>query len=308
MFWDSGRKFFAGILVSVSRIFVKKEKYLSRGFSWGKIIFLRNSFFKNAFLLLVRRLKFQLILPPGLSKLQSTYLEKFSGKRFSLKQNFHYYKYFGNLWTFGRFGEKKIFFFDRNFIRTSILGSELNCFGHFAYFWSAVCQNSISHNEEKLFTEKVFVVKVVQRLFSDFGDENLACLWTLQILVSSETFGQNFCLGNFFFRNECPTLSRTLSVVWPGTELFKLYSTGSVKLYQGNFFWKTFIFAFVLDIWRSTCSHSAETVCQGCQSCIVVGERSFVRRNIHFEENTIPCKNVSEFWEINFCRNSCECF
>ena len=199
MFWDSGRKVFAGILVSVSRIFVKKEKYLSRGFSWGKIIFLRNSFFKNAFRLLVRRLKFQLILPPGLSKLQSTYLEKFSGKRFSLKQNFHYYKYFGNLWTFGRFGEKKIFFFDRNIIRTNILGSELKCFGHFAYFLSAVCQNSISHNEEKLFTEKVFVVKLVQQLFSDFGDENLACLWTLQILVSSETFGQNFCLGNLFF-------------------------------------------------------------------------------------------------------------
>ena len=94
---------------------------------------------------------------------------------------------------------KKNTFFDKNIIRTNILGSELKYFGHFAYFLSAVCQNSISHNEEKRFTEKVFVVKLVQQLFSDFGDENLACLWTLQILVSSETFGQNFCLRNLFF-------------------------------------------------------------------------------------------------------------
>ena len=135
------------------------------------------------------------------------------------------------------------------------------------------------------------------------------------MLVNTSNFGVQWNVWTkllfeklVFFWNECPTHSRTLSVVWPGTELFKLYSTGSVKLYQGNFFWKTFIFAFVLDFWRSTCSHSAKTVCQGCQSCIVVGESNFVRRNIHFEENAIPCTNVSEFWEKNFCRNSCECF
>ena len=143
MFWDSGRKVFAGILVSVSRIFVKKEKYLSRGFSWGKIIFLRNSFFKNAFRLLVRRLKFQLILPPGLSKLQSTYLEKFSGKRFSLKQNFHYYKYFGNLWTFGRFGEKKIFFFWQKYYSYKYFGLWAKMFWTFCIFF--VCSLSKFH-------------------------------------------------------------------------------------------------------------------------------------------------------------------
>ena len=33
MFWDSERKFFAGIAVSVSKFFVKKELYMSRGFS-----------------------------------------------------------------------------------------------------------------------------------------------------------------------------------------------------------------------------------------------------------------------------------
>ena len=142
---------------------------------------------------------------------------------------------------------KKIFFFDRINIRTNILDSELKCLGHFAYFLSAVCQNSISHNEEKLFTENVFAVKVVQQFFSDFGEENLACLWTFQILVSSGTFGQNFFMRNLFFRKESPTLRRTLSVAWQqnlGQSCLSYIPLGQWNFTRGNIFWKTFFFAF----------------------------------------------------------------
>ena len=118
------------------------------------------------------------------------------------------------------------------------------------FFFLQVCQISILHNEEKFFTEKAFVVKVVQQLHLDFGDKNLPRLWTLQNLVSSGKFGQNVYLRNFFFRNECPTLSQTISVVWQenlGQGCLSYIPLGQWNLLRG-FFLKNFYFCIFFGL------------------------------------------------------------
>ena len=121
-----------------------------------------------------------------------------------------------------------------------------------------------------------------------------------------EDSGQYIFLRETCFSKILSGLSTSLTGVWPENLRQLCWSNillGQRKILREMFFEKLSTVKTFAEFEISTCGHSAKIFWQGFQSCFLVFEKNYLRKNIHFGKKTL-CMKVSGLWwnKSKFCR------